>query len=160
MQMKILSPKGKYKDENTYEDVITYVTRADKCPSGYIITRNVNRDTIAEDMATYDREFHKREGCTKIRHAVISFEDRDNVTLELAADIAGIACDHYKEYPVVAAVHEDTDNLHIHMVMGTTNVRTGKKYTGRKKDYYDFQNELKNVARKNDMKYRNVKYSS
>lgn len=159
MEIKVVSPKGKYKDENTYKDVVTYITQDDKCRSGYIITRNVNRGTIAEDMAEYDRKFHKREGCTKIRHTVISFEDSDNVTPELAAVIAGKACDHYSEYPVVAAVHEDTDNTHIHMVMGTTNIHTGKKYTGRKKDYYDFQKELKKVARKYDMEYRTLKSS-
>ena len=157
MKMKVISPKDKYKDVNTYHDVINYIMRDDKCCSGCLITRNVKRNTIAEDMAEYDRKFHKRESCTKIRHTMISFEDRDNMTLERAADIADEICDYYKEYPVVAAVHEDTDNLHIHMVMATTNIHTGKKYTGRKKDYYDFQKKLRHIARRYGMEFRTVK---
>lgn len=105
-------------------------------------------------MAEYDRKFHKREGSTKIRHTIISFEDRDYMTPEMAAVIAGKVCDYYKEYPVVAAVHEDTDYPHIHMVMSTTNIHTGKKYTGRKRDYYDFQKKLKKIAWKYGAKYR------
>ena len=158
MIMKTESPQGKYKDDKTYENVVNYVIQPGKCPSGHIITRNVNRNSIADDMANLEKKLKKRKGSTKIRHTVFSFEDQDEATPELAAVIADKICEFYADrYQIVAAVHEDTDHLHIHMVTSTTDIHSGKKHTGRKKDYYGFTRHVRKEARKHGMKFKTVK---
>lgn len=157
MILKIVSPRGKYKDDGIYQRIVDYATRESKCKSGHIIARNLHRDTMAQDMYALDESHGKLKG-TRIRHSIISFEDQDRATPEIAARIAEKACEYYADdYPVFAAVHEDTDNLHIHMVMQTTNIHNGKKYTGRKKDYYHFQAHLKKIGRQNNIKYRGTR---
>ena len=157
MMMKVVSPKGKYKDDCIYQDIVDYITQDSKCRSGHVITRNLNRDSIADDMLKLDEEFNKKKG-TRIRHTIISFEDQDCATPEIVADIAEQACNFYAgEYQTVAAVHEDTSNLHFHMVMHTTNIHNGKMYTGRKKDYHQFQAHLKKIGRQHNIKYRGTR---
>ena len=157
MIMKVVSPKEKYKDHNIYRDIVHYCTREDKCKSGYIVTENLDEDTIAGEMAELAERFGKSRG-TRIRHTVFSFDESDNATAEDAFAIAQEACAYYAgDYQVFAAVHEDTDDLHFHMVMNTVNRNTGEKYKGRKKDYYAFQNHMRRIAHKNGMSFRTVK---
>ncbi len=157
MLMKVVSPRGKYKDDGIYYDIVGYVTRRDKCRSGFVITRNLGWESIADDMVALDEKFGKKKG-TRIRHMIISFEERDRATPEIAVEIAEKACDFYAgEYQVLAAVHEDTENLHFHMVMHMTSIRDGKKYTGRRKDYYDFQKWMKAVGRRYGMRFEVMK---
>lgn len=157
MVLKTVSPKDKYKDDDIYQSIVDYVTQESKCKSGYVITRNLHRDTMAQEMFDLDESYGKLKG-TRIRHSIITFEDRDEATPEIATYIAGKVCDYYADdYQMLATVHEDTDNLHIHMVMHTTNIHTGKKYTGRKKDYYQFQEHLKRIGRQNNIKYRGTR---
>ncbi len=159
MLMKVISPKGRYKDDGIYQSIVDYTTRDSKCHSGYVVTRNLHRNSIADDMLKLDEEFGKRKG-TRIRHTIISFEDQDGATPEIAAAIAAQACAFYAgNYQTFAAVHEDTDNLHFHMVMHTPNIHNGKKYTGRKKDYHAFQKHMKAVGRKNGMQFKAMKSS-
>lgn len=58
-----------------------------------------------------------------------------------------MACRFYADtYQIVYAVHEDAAHLHIHFVMNMISYLDGKRYAGKKKDFYDYQNYLQGAA--------------
>ena len=135
MMMKIVSPKKKYKDDDIYQDITSYVTNPQKCYQRLITERNLSYGHYAEDMYQLANKYGKLKG-TRIRHVVVTFE-KNETDVHTVFDIAQWACDYYKnEYQVFAAVHENTDHLHFHMIMNTVGIKDGKKYRGRKKDFY------------------------
>ncbi len=162
MIMKVVSPLEKYKDDGIYNDIVNYCINQEKTPHGCVVMCNLDQDDPAQDMYRLSEQWGKLKG-TRIRHTVVSFSDSSekDVDREKAFRIAERACDYYaKDYQVFAAVHEDTDNLHFHMVMNTVGIQDGKKYKGRKGDFYQFQSYMKDIARKNGLKFRVVPSSN
>ena len=154
MNINVISSKDHYKDDDVYNDIVRYCLNPSKCRDGLVAVCNMERAHIARDMYRLSKKFGKLKG-TRIRHVVLSFDSHDKVDPELAYCIAWYACAFYADqYQVFAAVHQNTDFLHIHMVMNTVNIYTGEKYRGKKKDYYDFQKHLKYVAGFYGIKFR------
>lgn len=84
----------------------------------------------------------------RLRHSVISFEKNKGITLEEANEIAQKAIQYFgHKYQILYCVHEDTDDIHAHIVMNQVSYQDGHKYHGSKKDYYDFVNYMKDVTR-------------
>ena len=149
--MKVISPANKYKDANTYHDIVQYCTRQSKCKSGYIVKVNLDSYNIANEMEQH-AEAKKKNSGTRIRHIVLSTQG-ENATPETVYDLAIAACEHYSDnYQVFAAVHEDTNNPHCHVILNMVGL-DGQRYKGRKKDYYSFQNHMRKAARKHSMKF-------
>jgi hypothetical protein len=58
--------------------------------------------------------------------------------LEIIADyVCALYCENYQ---IFYAIHRHPTHNHIHFVMNPVNYRNGRKYGGKKKDYYDLQN--------------------
>lgn len=146
----VRSPRGHYKDDGIYQTIVRYCTDPDKMVSGYLALRNVNRNSIADDMYHCAARFGKLHG-TRIRHMYLAFDpDREYfITSQMAYQLAEEVCDFYQgEYQIFATVHEDADHLHVHVVMNSVSLIDGKKYGGKKRDYYRFQNYLRLILRK------------
>ena len=151
VRMKVVSPKDKYKDDHVYNSIVTYCLKKSKCKSGYIVRENLYSNDIASEMKRH-AEYCKKDFGTRIRHVVIT-ADGENATFETMLDLAETACAHYRDsYQIFAAVHEDTDHPHCHVIMNTVGL-DGTKYKGRKKDYYSFQNDMRKAAQKHHMKF-------
>ena len=50
-----------------------------------------------------------------------------------------------KEYQAIYAVHENTESLHIHIVMNSVSYIDGHRYRGTKAEHYEFMDFLRNV---------------
>ncbi len=74
------------------------------------------------------RKIHHHEGDIQARHFVLSFaSESDDVNAYQAYRIAHEICVFFQnEYQVAFAVHENTENIHIHFVINTTNLLTGR----------------------------------
>lgn len=142
----------KYQDDNTLDMLIRYCTNRRKTPRGLIGSHNIMNNPILEMQQIAER-FRKNKGL-RARHWIISFDrwefnrlgyDPYRKLLELAYEIA----DFYRsDYQILFAVHEDCpEHPHVHFVMNTVNFRTGRKYGGKKKDYYDFQKHINQILR-------------
>lgn len=147
---KVVSPKGKYKDKNVYEDAIAYVVNPHKAKSKQICLQGLSSvELAASEMSELARHFGKERG-TRIRHSVLSFEKGEDLSPYEAGKIAVKLAEYYAQqgYQVLTAVHEDKPTVHIHMLMNTVNLWDGHKYEGKKKDYYKFQNYMKTVLKR------------
>ncbi len=136
---------NKFFDDNSYCDVLNYIFNQEKAvkSGGYYIT---NSALAAEEMEQTAIRFGKNSG-KRLRHSVLSFRPEENISPEQAADFADEVIKHYgREYQIVYAVHNNTDNLHIHFVMNQISYLDGHRYRGQKKDYYAFQRHMKNVT--------------
>ena len=83
----------------------------------------------------------------RLRHWIISFERNELPDAWHANQFAQMACRFYADtYQIVYSVHEDAAHLHIHFVMNMISYLDGKRYAGKKKDFYDYLNDLKGIA--------------
>ena len=65
-----------------------------------------------------------------------------------ADSIAKRVCGYYADrYQIVYGIHEDTDNLHIHIVFNCTSFVDGKQYRGGIGDLKQFRNNVKLIAK-------------
>ena len=111
----------------------------------------------AYEMNRMAEAFDKESGI-RIRHMVLSFSQKEERRLGrtrydvavMLNRIAQYAISFYAgQYQIIYAVHEDTGHPHIHMVMSVVNCKTGRKYDGRKQDYYAYQNFLDRFFKEN-----------
>lgn len=142
-----LKQDGKYMDDNARNDVIKYVTRADKTPHHYVGGMAVNVDNAVDEMTVLATAYHKDDGL-RLRHSVIGFEKDKGITPEDANEIARRAVEYFGEkYQTIYAVHEDAGHIHAHIVMNSVSYIDGRKCYGTKKEYYDFIEYMKDVVR-------------
>ena len=135
----------KFFDENTYHDVTNYIFNPEK--AAYIGGAGISSSqTAAEEMQAVAVKFGKDKG-KRVRHSVLSFDEREHVTAVQANKYAQEIIQHYSsEYQIAYAVHTNTDNVHIHMVMNQVSYLDGHRYEGKKKDYYDFKKHMGHVT--------------
>ena len=144
--LKIKSVPQKYTDELAYQQLLDYIMRLDKTPDYYIGGFAVHPQYAAEEMQLVSQAYHQNRG-VRLRHWIISFEKHELADAWHANQFAQMACRFYADtYQIVYSVHEDAAHLHIHFVMNMISYLDGKRYAGKKKDYYDYQNYLQGVA--------------
>lgn len=146
---KTVSPKGHYKDDDVYQNEITYITNPDKAPHEYILAQGVRSiETAAQDMKALT-EFYGKDHGTRIRHMILSFDPREPIGCREAFDIEKQVMDFFApDYQMVGAIHVfGKHHLHIHFIMNPVRITDGKKYKGSRRDYYCLQNHLNAVLR-------------
>lgn len=142
---KIIHRPNQHHDANALDDVLDYCQRDKKTPSGLIFGRNVDVDYAASEMNDVAAAYGKDSGL-RLRHSVLSFAPDEEIAEIEAAEIAQRAMDYYSEqYQIVAAIHEDSDDPHVHFVMNQVSYKDGSRYRGKKDDYYRFQHHLKDI---------------
>ena len=90
---------------------------------------------------------YRQDHGIRLRHWIISFEKGEIRDAWHANQFAQQVCWFYAErYQILYSVHEDAQNIHIHFVMNMISFQDGTRYTGKKKDYYDFLRYLNDIA--------------
>lgn len=109
---------------------IHYILNPFKIPHNYwggynFILSNVD-DVIMQFYAV--KNVYKKENYVQLRHFVLSFApDYDKVDYYQAYSIAYEICGlFYPDYQIIFAVHEDRDYVHIHFLINTIDLYTGK----------------------------------
>lgn len=135
----------KFFDDYAYYNAINYILDSKKAIyAGYSMISSL--ETASREMEWTAIRFNKFSG-KRLRHSVLSFSADENVSPEQAYQFAEQIIQHYApRYQIVYAVHNNTDNLHIHFVMNQISCIDGQRYRGKKKDYYDFQRHMKRVT--------------
>lgn len=142
--------RQKYHDDRALRAVIQYCLNPEKTPHKYIGAYGVNINQAALEMKLLADAYCKDRGL-RLRHFILTLspdevkklhEQGKNAEKELFTLADYIARYYGNEYQIIFAVHESEWHPHIHFVMNTVNFKTGKKYGGQKKDYYDFQSYI------------------
>lgn len=131
----------KYFDENSYHSVINYIFSHATSTGGS--TRST--ETAADEMVYIANYFNKNKG-KRLRHSMLSFSKEERVTPDIANNYAlGIKEYYADEFQIVYAVHNNTDDVHIHFVMNQISFIDGHRYAGKKQDYYGFKKYMQSI---------------
>lgn len=141
--LKVINKKGKYHDIGAREDIANYIFNPRKMFSNYHGGIMVIKDDVAGSMNQIAIKFNKTTG-VQLRHFVLSFTPDELDDPEEANEIACQITQFIgQEYQTIFAVHENTENLHIHFMFHAISYRDGHRYRGTKKEYYDLINFVK-----------------
>lgn len=137
---------GKYMDVDCRKDVIGYCLQAAKTTHGFIGGMSVNPENAAAEMSILAGLYYQERGL-RLRHWIISFDESEISDPQIADQFARRTIPYYgSTYQIIYAVHEDTDQIHIHFVMNMISYQDGRRYRGVKKDYYDYLRILNEIA--------------
>ena len=146
--LKPINQRGKYHDLEAREDLARYIFNPEKMYSGYCGGVGVTEDVVTS-MDQVAHKFQKTNG-VQLRHFILAFSlqelDDPYVVNEIACRVAQFIG---QEYQVVFAVHENTENLHIHFMLNAISHVDGHRYTGSRKEYYHLVNFLTRFLKEN-----------
>ena len=138
--LKTINTKGKYYDIDSKDIVVNYILKESKTLGGYTGASGINTENYAEEMKTVSEKFGKSDG-VQLRHFVISFKQHEVSEPEVAWQIGNkISKFLGTEFQNVFSVHENTDQLHIHLVMNSVSFVDGHRYYGTRKEFYSMKN--------------------
>lgn len=140
---KKIAMAGKYHDDLAIHDVLTYITRKDKTPSGNIFYSHESMPLIIDSMVSVSQHFGKYAKI-RLHHFILTFKPHDAAFLPL---IANDICEYIgRIYQVVVAQHEDTSHPHLHVVFNAVSYINGYKYHGSKEDYYELIESMSSIV--------------
>ncbi len=84
-------------------------------------------ETALDEFLFVKRKFKKEDG-RQYYHIVQSFSPDDDITPEIAHEIAVRLAEYFKGYQIVIATHVDKGHIHNHLVMNSVSYQTGKKF--------------------------------
>ena len=143
--LKIVNEAGKYHDNRALATVIDYCRKPEKVENGYVGGIACNPLQAVIEMETLASLYNKNDGL-RLRHMCLNFEPNELTEPFTAYVIGHQAAMYYGyDYQIFYGVHQDKEHIHIHFVMNTVSYRSGLKYQGTKKDYYDYQNHLRAI---------------
>ena len=106
---------------------IRYVERDDKTMDGRFVSGQNCTPQLAEQEFLATRAVNRKDGGRWFYHYTQSFSPRENVTPELAHEIAReFATRAWPESEVVVATHVDAAHIHSHFVVNAVCFRTGR----------------------------------
>ena len=123
-----------HRQPRTLLGVLEYAAPENDTPSVGI---NLCPETAYEEMQAVKEIWHKTGG-RKYKHYVLSFEEEVNLPAETLLEIGYKVGQYFAdEYQLLISLHQNTDNLHLHIVQNTINMLTGKKLSLTKGDMLD-----------------------
>lgn len=145
--------KKKYKEEADVRNLIRYIVEKNDCGREYnnrFGIRKGDSAIAAKDILAIQKKYDK-EPATIVRHIVISFSSKDIVIPEQVVGFAEKIAKYYNnKYQVLYGIHDRNrrggENVHIHMIVSSTNFRTGKILHEGSDELEDFKFYVNNVV--------------
>lgn len=121
-----------YQDDGAvFEQIFLYITRTDKAISSLIGSQYLYPVNDAVSIGRQMREVLKLNSGNgrALWHFVLSFDNytESDITPVMAYNIAGRILTLFDGHQAIYAVHEDTDNLHVHFMINATSFYNGRK---------------------------------
>lgn len=120
-----------YFEENSIPNVIHYIIKPEKTLHGFIGGYGVNllnEQSMIDSFLIVKNIYHKKNG-RQLKHFIVSFSSAENITPILAYQLAWeIASLYSDKFQILFAVHEETQNLHIHFVVNTVSFVDGRMF--------------------------------
>lgn len=140
-----------YPTNNDLMNLINYVI-GDHCACGLFGATGMmigNRYDMYQAMINLKKEFCKTAGRQAL-HIIVSIDKEDSqwVTPQMALEMGYTlaASDKLKNTQTIFAVHNNTDKLHIHMVVNSVNYKSGVKVgLSVQQAHWDIGNEMNRV---------------
>ncbi|MFI3250700.1 MAG: relaxase/mobilization nuclease domain-containing protein [Eubacteriales bacterium] len=119
----------KSQSKTKLKKALDYVTQDAKV--GHDGTKLVSGFNCMSDTAYADflmtKKLYEKESGRQFYHFVQSFSPYENITPEVAHEVALRLAAFYKDYEVLVATHVDRDHIHSHFILNSVSFETGKK---------------------------------
>ena len=126
--------------------MINYVLNPEKTKSHLVGAYGVLIEYAVQQMEFVSKAYNNYDK-VRLRYYIIRFETTDGLSPCKTYEIAHRAAAFFaNRYQIVFGIHEDADHLHVHFVMNQVSYLDGRKYSGSKKEHYDFINYMKDVC--------------
>ena len=98
--------------------------------------------------------YNKHEDKRRMYHMVVSFPVGFSCPDLFIAEVAdSIGQDYLQDYQTYYAVHDSTDNLHIHFAINAVSYKTGKKWHKSKRELLQLRHDILNIVNTLQKKY-------
>lgn len=145
--LKPLNGKGRYHDTDDRDRVAQYILNPQKTPHRLIAGFHIDSSDAVGSMNAVAEKWGKQNG-VQLRHFILAFYPQECNDPLCAFQIGKDILWHIgQEYQSIFAVHENTANLHIHLMLNSISYQDGHRYYGTRRDYYTLINCIKSVLR-------------
>ncbi len=150
--IKYSESKNSYRNKDAIHNVIHYINNSSKLVHNIKGALGCNYDSsksITKDMLDVQKCFNKKKG-KRINHFTVCFSPAEEEILQIDDYLTigyKIASFFPNEYQIFFALHENTDNMHIHFAMNPVSFVTGKKFHWQKKDSHALKCRVEEILR-------------
>ena len=143
---------GFYKNKKSVNDLIHYILRTDPDSNeiqvrfyggtgvDYILCERAIRQ-----MKAVKKYFKKKSGL-QIWHFIFSCPSTITNPMKLYDFATKIIKEHLLDYQTMFAVHEDTDNLHVHFIVNSVSFLDGRKWHQELSEFYSMKDSIEKMA--------------
>ncbi|RHR27107.1 hypothetical protein DWX43_14835 [Clostridium sp. AF19-22AC] len=125
---------------------LTYIYNHKKCV--YHGTSNLldGDITVLQNQFLYVKNYYRKTKGKQLENFILSLDSAveekhiDLRTLNAAARYIIEFC--LEEYQVAYAIHNNRSNFHVHFIMNTVNIRTGKHFRLNKSNFHEFMGNI------------------
>lgn len=135
--------KNDYDTIDALRNVFEYISNEVKS-EGLIGAQNMLLNNSFEQAMAVNRYFHNNTS-KKVIHFILSFADYDTIDPTDAFYEGYKVCGLLSEYQIKFAIHQNTDNLHIHFAMNPININDGHKFYFDDRNLYKFITGLRKI---------------
>lgn len=135
---------GKYRDPEARRAVINYIMDNQKMPSRCWGGAQIDAMDPVGSMDQVSIKFQKTGG-VQLRQLIIAFEAKITDPILVRCVAHELAMYIAQEFQTIFAVHENTQNLHIHMVFNSVSYVDGHRYGGTAQEHYRLMETLKKI---------------
>lgn len=151
-----------YKNDDAIQNLIAYVLNKNKMPHRSFGGVGIDFRNPAESMMTIKNVFEKSFG-KQAEHVILAFDKMETrfLAIPFIEQIAQDVCMFFNGLQVLFAVHEVKNSyisddygdgcVHIHFIINTVNIQSGKKYNINYGEAFKLQSYIKTVMLKNGL---------
>lgn len=92
------------------------------------------------------KKYYKKTNGRQMYHYVLSFPSVIKDAKKVSEIAMEIALRYFNDYQTIFAVHENTDNLHIHFIFNSVSFATGNKWNMNHRDFYCLKHNIEEYA--------------
>lgn len=126
-----------------YEKDGEFLKKVHYCDSNCV---DISTTYNAERQIKAVKKFYNKLDGRQMYHYILSFPDSVQNPQKIYKIGMEIMHTFFNDYQTVFAVHEDTDNLHIHFVFNSVSYVTGKKWCHRHQEFYRLKEAVEHMA--------------
>lgn len=145
-----------YKERNfSNPDAVTklskYITNSEKTPHQWISYNGIPEDVDGMNIAingTLNFYSKNNKGQRKVDHIIISLKKTDSLSGHQLLDLSQkFSNTFFSDHQRLCAVHEDTENLHSHLMICHVNARSGRSAHISRNDTKNFRNFVNSMIK-------------
>lgn len=141
--------KNPPKTKRNLKKLIDYITHPAKTRPDLVGGFNCDWVRAYDDFINTKADFDKEDGIQG-KHMVMSFDVRDDITVEMAKQIANEFSQQkiFEGFQVVYAVHRDREHIHTHFLINSVNMNNGKRWHQTSTDLRNMKLKANEICRR------------